>query len=279
MPSPARRSSTLAGHRSLVGLVSFNSDGTRLVTGGGDGTARVWDVSPEGGAEVRAAAYSWWIFATSRSHPTAPRWPRPGLNGWTWDAATLDRMHAMPDAHFGVAFAPDGSRLATASDCCEDSYVLVLDVDDGRGARSRSPGERSVAFGPDGPRSRPRPLKAPSPSCGSGERGTSGSAPSRSEAPNDIQGVRLPEGRIERGRGIQPRRLDARRPRWPRHRPRVAYRRPLAARQVAGQLRHRRALAWDPRGGVLVTGGADGAKYVGGSRPSMRSAPSPAAGS
>ena len=80
---------TLAGHRSLVGLVAFNSDGTRLVTGGGDGTARVWDVSPEGGAEVGAAAYSWWISDVAYA-PDGTTMATSGLNGWTWDAATLE---------------------------------------------------------------------------------------------------------------------------------------------------------------------------------------------
>jgi len=36
----------LRGHRSFVWSVAFSPDGTRLVSGSGDGTVRVWDARP-----------------------------------------------------------------------------------------------------------------------------------------------------------------------------------------------------------------------------------------
>jgi len=37
---------TLRGHTSAVHSASFSPDGTRIVTAGGDRTARVWDARP-----------------------------------------------------------------------------------------------------------------------------------------------------------------------------------------------------------------------------------------
>ena len=176
----------------------------------------------------------------------------------------------------GVAFAPDGRRLATASDCCDDSASTSSTWRRERTA-PRSPGDaRRVQprwFAGRDRRRRPR-----RPAVGAASWEPAG-APRWCPTLRTTSGVRLPRERVERGGRIQPRRLDARRPRRPRHRPRVADRRPIADRQVAGQLRHRE----DPRVGPARRRPGDGRcrrrQAVGGAAPSMRSAPSPAAGS
>ena len=42
-PASGRRLFVLRGHLGRVYSLAFSPDGTRLATGGGDGTARVWD--------------------------------------------------------------------------------------------------------------------------------------------------------------------------------------------------------------------------------------------
>ncbi len=73
---PARRLAEPEGHTDEVGRVAFRSDGTRLVRGNDDGTARLWDV------------------ATGRSLVT--------LKGHT-------------DSVLGAVFSPDGRFIATPS--------------------------------------------------------------------------------------------------------------------------------------------------------------------
>ena len=67
---------TLKGHTSWVGAARFSPDGTRIVTGSGDKTVKVWDAQT--GAEV----------LTLKGH--------------------ADRVGA-------VSFSPDGLRIVTAS--------------------------------------------------------------------------------------------------------------------------------------------------------------------
>ncbi len=67
---------TLAGHEAAVLGADFSLDGTRLVTSSGDGTVKVWDITPGGGGAE-------WLTL-------------PGAGG--------------------VAYSPDGSRLAIGSE-------------------------------------------------------------------------------------------------------------------------------------------------------------------
>jgi WD40 repeat protein len=242
----------LAGHRGLVGLVSFSSDGTRLVTGGGDGAARVWDVSPEGGAEVGAAAYNGWITDVAYA-PDGATILTAGDSGWIWDAATLDRIEGMPDANEAIAIAPDGSLLATAG-WSDGDDVRVVDVETGE-IRATLPGATRVAFSPDG-------SKVVTADLGPVVKLWDAASGERSGAP-----LRDPDAPLESSEAVSFNPdgsllavLDGRATVrvW-----RTDDRALLEAWQANSGIG--RALAWDPRGGLLATGGADGASVWAGS--------------
>ena len=74
MPRLAKNSPPCVGHELFVWSVAFSPDGTRLASGSGDETVRLWDV--ETGEEI----------ATLRGHE-----------------------HFV----YSVAFSPDGTRLAS----------------------------------------------------------------------------------------------------------------------------------------------------------------------
>jgi WD40 repeat protein len=81
---------SLKGHRGPVHGVAFAPDGRTLATGSADGSAKLWDVS------------RWASAAATPDKPAAGAAPRATLEGhtsWVW----------------GVAFAPDGRALASAS--------------------------------------------------------------------------------------------------------------------------------------------------------------------
>lgn len=140
-------------HAGVVASVGFSPDGARIVTGGDDGMAKVWDVAT--GAELvsfmahtrelRGAAFS----------PDGLRIVTCSLDGTAkvWDAATGKELltlagHTGPVR--GVTFSPDGSRIVTGSD---DHSAKIWDAATGQEllALKAHPAEVwSVAFSPDG---------------------------------------------------------------------------------------------------------------------------------
>jgi WD40 repeat protein len=109
---------TTAPVHDRVQSAEFNSDGSLFVTGGRDGTARIWDVEAAQsaapvlvhGATVNAVAFSLdsSLVATAGHDYTAK----------IWDARTGEQL-GPPLQHRDVvvsaAFSPDGKRLITAS--------------------------------------------------------------------------------------------------------------------------------------------------------------------
>ncbi|HEX6401407.1 MAG TPA: WD40 repeat domain-containing protein, partial [Actinomycetota bacterium] len=71
-----RRRHTLVGHAGAVLAVAWSPDSTRLVTGGADGTAKVWGIGPGGAGELLSLA-----------------------------------SQEMTSGILGVAFSPDGARV------------------------------------------------------------------------------------------------------------------------------------------------------------------------
>jgi WD40 repeat protein/serine/threonine protein kinase len=146
---------TLHGHTASVDCVAFSPDGTRIITGSTDRTAKVWDArtgSPQlelkghtGG--VRSVAFSpdGTRIVTGSFDQTAKVWdaragtPQLELKGHT-------------NAVYSVAFSPDGTRIVTGS---WDQTAKVWDARAGTPQlelKGHTGWVFSAAFSPDGTR-------------------------------------------------------------------------------------------------------------------------------
>lgn len=121
-PAPAAApSATLPGHRGEVTAVAFTPDGRTLISGGKDGTVRVWDL-----ATRRATA----ILHTARPNTF------PGVDG----AVTQ------------LGLSGDGRRLAVATDPNSGGRVFVHELVSGRDLEVGDAGSAAMAISPDGGR-------------------------------------------------------------------------------------------------------------------------------
>jgi WD40 repeat protein len=146
----------IKGHESTIPSVVFTHDGTRIVTGSWDGTAKVWD------------ALSLRLLTTFRGYaagvvcvPVSPDGKRVASAGsWDktvklWDIVTGKELLTFK-GHSGrvwpVAFSPDGTRVASGS---LDMTIKLWDSVTGKELltlEGHSHVVRSIAFSPDGKR-------------------------------------------------------------------------------------------------------------------------------
>jgi WD40 repeat protein len=131
---------TLKGHTDSVISVAFSPDGSRLASASRDGMVKVWDIPISGLILVTDVTED-----DGQRDKTVKLWDTPIGQ----EALTL-RGHTRSVK--SVAFSPDGTRLASAS---EDQTVKVWDATAGRVIRTLKGHPRpvtSVAFSSDGRR-------------------------------------------------------------------------------------------------------------------------------
>jgi Tol biopolymer transport system component len=135
-----------------VNSVAFAPDGRHVLTGSGDGKARLWDVAT--GKELRTfEGHSDWVMSVAFS-PDGQQ----ALTGSAdktarlWDVETGQEIRRLQhaDGVRCVAFSPDGQQVLTGS---FDNTARLWDVTTGREIRrfeGHSDAVVSVAFSPDG---------------------------------------------------------------------------------------------------------------------------------
>jgi WD40 repeat protein len=145
------------GHEDGIIGLDWSADGSRVATGGNDGTARVWDVGDTALTEV----YRFGAQDLSNGVPGvafSPDGDRLIAADWLINSAKVFDLRPegaselagfqLDQASFGLAFTPDRTGVVTA---VEDGIAAVWNVEDGT-RRSTIEGESSpgVVASPDG---------------------------------------------------------------------------------------------------------------------------------
>jgi WD40 repeat protein len=136
-----------------VWAVACSSDGTRIVSGSGDNSVRVWDAST--GVELKELrGHTSWVFSVAFSSDGTRIVSGSDDNSVrVWDVSTgveLKELRGHTSWVFSVAFSSDGTRIVSGSD---DNSVRVWDVSTGvelKELKGHTSWVFSVAFSSDG---------------------------------------------------------------------------------------------------------------------------------
>jgi WD40 repeat protein len=138
-------------HSDNVKSVAFSPDGKRIVTGGDDATAKVWDA--QSGKELRTLkGHSDTVDSVAVSRD-GRRIATCSLDATkVWDAQSGKELLTLEDGGTSVAFSPDSRRIVTGG---YDHTAKVWDAQSGKELltlKGHSDSVKSVAFSPDGRR-------------------------------------------------------------------------------------------------------------------------------
>jgi WD40 repeat protein len=153
--------STLAGHKDTVDAVAFSPDGTRIITGSRDRTARIWDAT-SGQHLITLNSHSHAVVAVAFS-PDGTRVLTGSADRTAriWDVHTGSELTTITGHNSSItaaAFSPDGTRILTSS---WDRTARIWDAQTGRHLITLTGHNlpflpalsfASVAFSPDGTR-------------------------------------------------------------------------------------------------------------------------------
>ena len=154
--STGERVRTLSGHRhSYVASTAFSADGTRLLEGGWDDTANLWDVNT--GTILHTFVHGDLVNSVALSPDGA--WALTGgHNGvailWSTEMGELVRFYPKHgDMIDVVAFSPDGAKVLTAGGWVNEAGWQLWDFESGellQSATGREAMTSDAVFSPDG---------------------------------------------------------------------------------------------------------------------------------
>ncbi|MGI6458328.1 MAG: WD40 repeat domain-containing protein [bacterium] len=143
----------LAGHEDWIRSVAFSKDGTKILSGSDDNTAKLWDAL-SGEVLMTFSGHADWVksVAFSPDENTVLTGSDDGT-ARLWDIHTGEELVVFTGhQHFveSVAFSPDGKKILTGS---SDATAKLWDAETGQEILTFSGHESavmSVAFSPDG---------------------------------------------------------------------------------------------------------------------------------